>query len=123
MKKAILVGAGAEIGSNLLLLNTPANDGFEITTVITNEPPLHKNYPHLRPIDGIAARLALAQPGVHSLIQIVNDLTLKVGTRQINFCFCDLRKEFPKIDSDFDIAFLATSKTDISATSSIVLPD
>lgn len=120
MKKAILVGAGAEIGSNLLLLNDPESDGFTITTVLTNAPPVNKHYPYLRPIDGIAARLALAQPGAHSLIQISSDQTLKIGTREIHFEFCDLRKEMPKIATTFDIAFLATSKTDISATSPVV---
>lgn len=120
MKTAMLVGAGAEIGSNLLLLNNPEKDGFAITTVLTNTPPVHKNYPHLRPIDGIIARLALAQPGAHALVQAIDEKTLKIGSREVKFEFCDLRKEFPKISTSFDIAFLATSKADISAESAVV---
>lgn len=116
----MLIGAGAEIGSNLLLLNDPTKDGFLITTVLTNTPPVHKNYPYLRPIDGIFARLALSQPGAHSALEVIDDQTLKIGTREVHFKFCDLRKEMPKITESFDIAFLATSKTDISAESTIV---
>lgn len=64
MKKAILVGCGAEIGANLLIQNNPQKDGFVVQCVVTNPPAIDKHYPELRPIDGIVARLAMAQPGI-----------------------------------------------------------
>ena len=78
MKKAILVGCGAEIGANLLIQNDPAKDGFAIQTVVTNPPSLDKHYPELRPIDGIVARLAMALPGVQSRVNIINSDTLQI---------------------------------------------
>lgn len=121
MKTAILIGCGAEIGSNLLIQNNPERDGFAITTVITNAPPVDKHYPSLRPIDGIVARLAMAHPGFQSSVEVVNDHTLKVENRTVRFIFCDLRAETPDVSAHFDIAFLATSKTDISESSPVAL--
>jgi len=120
MKNAILIGAGAEIGSNLLIQNNPELDGFIITSVITNPPPIDKHYPDLRPIDGIFAKLSLAYPGIHSEINILSDDKLSISGRTITFHFVNIKIEKLKIPNMFDIAFLATSKNDISATSDIV---
>lgn len=119
MKRCLLIGCGAEIGSNLLLLNDPDHDGFAITTVLTNAPPLDKHYPDLRPIDGIVARLALAQPGCLSQIAVKDGSTLVINGNTVNFIFCDLRKDLPDITDLFDIAFLCTNKADISLTSDV----
>ena len=81
MKKAILVGCGAEIGANLLIQNDPAKDGFAIQTVVTNAPSLDKHYPELGPIDGIVARLAMAHPGIQSQINIIDGNTLNIDGR------------------------------------------
>ena len=121
MKNAILIGAGAEIGSNLLLQNDPQADGFIITSVITNPPPTDKHYPHLRPIDGIFAKLALASPGVHSNIKILSDNELSIDGRTITFYFGNIKVDKIEIPDVFDIAFLATSKNDISATSDLMV--
>lgn len=87
MKKAILVGCGAEIGANLLIQNDSEKDGFAIKMVVTNPPAIDKHYPKLRPIDGIVARLAMAQPGIQSEVEIINDNTLKIQGREIHFFF------------------------------------
>lgn len=121
MKTAILVGCGAEIGSNLLIDNIPEKDGFEITAVITNAPPTDKHYASLRPIDGIVARLAIARPGIQSQIEVMNDNMLRIQGRGIRFYFYDLRMDNPDISEHFDIAFLATNKTDIAEKSPVAL--
>lgn len=119
MKKAILVGCGAEIGANLLIQNDPEKDGFAIQTVVTNPPSLDKHYPELRPIDGIVARLAMASPGIQSDILIVNDETLRIREREIHFFFGDLAKTVPPQSGRFDIGFIATSKLDMDINSPV----
>ncbi|ANS43776.1 hypothetical protein [Serratia inhibens] len=119
MKKAILVGCGAEIGANLLIQNDPAKDGFAIHTVVTNPPSLDKHYPELRPIDGIVARLAMAHPGIQSHIDIINGETLRIDGREVHFFFGDLAKELPPQTGRFDIGFIATSKLDMDKNSPV----
>lgn len=119
MKKAILVGCGAEIGSNLLIQNDPAKDGFAIQTVVTNAPSLDKHYPELGPIDGIVARLAMAHPGIQSQINIIDGNTLNINGREVHFFFGDLAKELPPQTGRFDIGFIATSKLDMDKNSPV----
>ena len=119
MKKAILVGCGAEIGANLLIQNDPAKDGFAIQTVVTNAPSLDKHYPELGPIDGIVARLAMAHPGIQSQINIIDGNTLNIDGREVHFFFCDLAKELPPQTGRFDIGFIATSKLDMDKNSPV----
>ncbi|MGG6114727.1 hypothetical protein ACQSFK_17405 [Salmonella enterica] len=97
MKKAILVGCGAEIGANLLIQNNPQKDGFVVQCVVTNPPAIDKHYPELRPIDGIVARLAMAQPGIQSRVGIISDDTLQLDGREIHFFFGDLAKVCPPV--------------------------
>ena len=119
MKKAILVGCGAEIGANLLIQNNPEKDGFAIQTVVTNPPSLDKHYPELRPIDGIVARLAMAYPGIQSHVSIVNNETLRIHEREVHFFFGDLGKTLPSEIGRFDIGFIATSKLDMDRDSPV----
>ncbi len=121
MKKAILVGCGAEIGANLLIQNDSEKDGFAIKMVVTNPPAIDKHYPKLRPIDGIVARLAMAQPGIQSEVEIINDNTLKIQGREIHFFFGDISKECPPIQEHFDIGFIATNKKDMDLNSPVAL--
>lgn len=119
MKKAILVGCGAEIGANLLIQNDPAKDGFAIQTVVTNAPSLDKHYPELGSIDGIVARLAMAHPGIQSQINIIDGNTLNIDGREVHFFFGDLAKELPPQTGRFDIGFIATSKLDMDKNSPV----
>ena len=119
MKKAILVGCGAEIGANLLIQNDPAKDGFVIQTVVTNPPSLDKHYPELRPIDGIVARLAMAHPGIQSHTDIIDHDTLRIDGREVHFFFGDLAKDLPPQTGRFDIGFIATSKLDMDKNSPV----
>lgn len=119
MKKAILVGCGAEIGANLLIQNDPQQDNFVVQTVVTNPPAVDKHYPELRPIDGIVARLAMAQPGIQSRVNIINDNTLRIDDREINFFFDNLANVCPPIEGRFDIGFIATNKQDIDNNSPV----
>lgn len=119
MNKAILVGCGAEIGANLLIQNDPQQDGFAIQMVVTNPPAVDKHYPELRPIDGIVARLAMAQPGIQSRINIISSNVLQINGREIGFFFGDLAKECPPVEGRFDIGFIATSKQDMDLNSPV----
>ncbi|MCD0419728.1 hypothetical protein LOC51_21145 [Rubrivivax sp. JA1024] len=119
MKSCLLVGCGAEIGSNLLLQNDPALDGFAITSVITNSPTVDKHYPDLQPIHGIVARLALAQPGALSGIEVVRNDVLRINGRDVQFHFFDIRESETGLSDHFDISILATSKNDISDASAV----
>lgn len=119
MKKAILVGCGAEIGANLLIQNDPAKDGFVIQTVVTNPPSLDKHYPELRPIDGIVARLAMAHPGIQSHTDIIDHDTLRIDGREVHFFFGDLAKDLLPQTGRFDIGFIATSKLDMDKNSPV----
>lgn len=76
-------------------------------------------YPELRPIDGIVARLAMAQPGIQSRVEIINDDTLQIDGREIHFFFGDLAKVCPPVDGRFDIGFIATSKQDMDQNSPV----
>lgn len=119
MKTAVLIGCGAEIGSNLLIQNDPDFDGFSITSVVTNAPPTDKHYPNLKPIDGIIARLAIAVPGIQSRVSIISEDTLRIDNRNVNFVFCDLRNDDAILPDRYDLAFLATSKTDLAEASPV----
>lgn len=119
MKKAILVGCGAEIGANLLIQNDPAKDGFAIQAVVTNPPPLDKHYPDLRPIDGIVARLAMAHPGIQSCVTVEDSHTLRIDDREVRFFFGDLAKERLPFSDRFDIGFIATNKLDMDKNSPV----
>lgn len=117
MKKAILVGSGAEIGANLLIQNDPLKDGFAIQVVATNPPSVDKHYPDLNPIDGIIARLVMANPDIQSRINIINNNTLQIDGREIHFFFGDFAREMPSVTEHFDIGFIATSKLDMDENS------
>ncbi|CAM3663249.1 hypothetical protein [Xenorhabdus thuongxuanensis] len=119
MKRAILVGCGAEIGANLLIQNDPQHDGFAIQMVVTNPPSVDKHYPELCPIDGIVARLAMAHPGIQSRVNVINKNTLQIDGREICFFFGDLAKECPPVKERFDIGFVATSKQDMDQNSPV----
>lgn len=119
MKAAILAGCGAEIGANLLIQNDPRKDGFEIKAVVTNPPPVDKHYPDLRPIDGVVARLAMAQPGAQSRVTVRADDVLEIDGREIRFFFGDLSRDRPALAGDYDIGFIATSKLDITGDSPV----
>ena len=61
MKKILLVGLGAEIGSMLLSLNNPKKDNLLIDTVITRPITSSKNY---TPLESLYARLVLNDPSI-----------------------------------------------------------
>ena len=46
IKKILLAGFGAEIGSMLVSMNNPKKDGLLIDTVITKPIPTEKNHTH-----------------------------------------------------------------------------
>lgn len=118
MKKVLLIGCGAEIGANLLLLNEPTREGFAIDTVVTRAPATDAHYPDLSPLHGIVARLAMAQPGAVERLRIEAPTRLRIDGRAVDFVFSALAEaELPT--GHFDIALIATSKADILPESQV----
>lgn len=115
MKRVLLIGCGAEIGINLLLLNQPARDGFVIDTVITNSPAIDKRYPDLSPIHGIYARAMLAQPAVNNSVSIKSEKTISFAGRDVDFHFLNVHQDPIEQIGRFDGAILATSKEDVES--------
>lgn len=119
MKTCLLIGCGAEIGANLLLLNDPLQDGFFISTVITNAPSTDKHYPHLLPIHGIVAKLALAQANALERIKVLSPNQIKIDENVVNFVFSNIEKDDINELGRFDFAVIATSKSDILPESAV----
>ena len=61
IKKILLVGLGAEIGSMLLSINNPKKDGLSIDTVITRQIFSKDNHTQL---ESLYARLVLNEPSL-----------------------------------------------------------
>jgi hypothetical protein len=67
IKKILLAGLGAEIGSMLLSLNNPGKDNLFIDTVITRPILTGKNYTQL---ESLYARLVLNDPAISPFLEI-----------------------------------------------------
>lgn len=113
MKRCLLVGCGAEIGANMLLLNNPEQDGFAISTVVTNAPATDKHYPYLLPIHGIVAKLALAQANAFERIQVLSPTKISIDGNVVDFVFSNIAQDGIETLGRFDFAVIATSKSDI----------
>ena len=69
MKKILLIGCGAEIGSMLLNLNNPKKDKFKIDTVITNKiTSISKD--NKEDLQSIYSRLVIADPSLVNLVKL-----------------------------------------------------
>ena len=67
IKRVLLVGLGAEIGSMLLSMNDPKKDGLFIDTVITRPISDSKNHTQLQ---SLYARLVLNDPSILPYLKI-----------------------------------------------------
>ncbi|NQU59382.1 MAG: hypothetical protein HQ513_19290 [Rhodospirillales bacterium] len=113
MKKVLLVGCGAEIGSFLVGMVNPDKDGFEIAAVLTNPLSADPIHPDLVPMDSLIARIVLAQPHLFDEVSTESD-TLLVRGRTIPFFFGDmLAYDLDALGGPFDVCIIATSKTHI----------
>ena len=113
IKKILLTGLGAEIGSMLLSMNDPKNDGLLIDTVITRPIPTSKNH---TPLESLYARLVLNDPAILPFLEIdENNQIIKIKGRKIRIIWGDITKfNFKKIKKRFDATIVATSKSHIN---------
>ena len=113
IKKILLAGLGAEIGSMLLCMNNPKKDGLSIDTVITRPILNNKNHTNL---ESLYARLVLNEPSILPFIEIdENNQVIKIRGRKIKVFWGDITKfNFKKIKKNFDATIVATSKSHIN---------
>ncbi len=113
MKKVLLVGCGAEIGSMLVGMVTPARDGFEIAAVLTNPLLADAHHPDLVPMDSLLARIVLAQPHLLDQVSAEGDQLIVRGKRIAVF-FGDISGfDLESLPGPFDVCVVATSKKHI----------
>ena len=114
MKKILLVGCGAEIGSLLLGMLEPQKDGLRIAAVLTTPVAADPSHPETTPLDGLCARIVLAQPHLLDQIGVEGDALIVRGVR-VPVLFGDmLSHPLKTLPGPFDIALIATSKSHIA---------
>jgi hypothetical protein len=114
VKRAVLFGVGADIGSNLLGQNDVERDGFMITDVVTRHIASDKALEPTSSLQQLAGRILLADPGLIGQISTDEERsTLVVKGRTV-------RVHFHEVESDeifelghFDLAILATHREHI----------
>ena len=113
IKRILLVGLGAEIGSMLLSMNDPKKDNLLIDTVITRPVQNDKNYSQLK---SLYARLVLNDPGIIPYLKIdENKQIIIIRGKKINIIWEDITKiNLRKIKKRFDATIVATSKKHIN---------
>lgn len=111
MKKALLIGCGAEIGANLLILSIIKNYGFKIDTIVNQPIDLDNNFPQLNQAHAILARLQMAQPIKNEDVEVISEKKISVYGSKINLIFKNLNDFLNSVISDkWDLIILATSK-------------
>ena len=118
IKKILLAGLGAEIGSMLVSMNDPKKDGLLIDTVITKPIPTGKNHTQL---ESLYARLVVNNPIVLPFLEIdENNQIIKIKGKKIKIFWGDITQfNFKKIKKRFDATIVATSKSHINNKSLI----
>ena len=113
IKKILLAGLGAEIGSMLLSMNNPNKDGLSIDTVITR--PI-ENSNNNSQLESLYARLVLNDPAILSFLEIdKKNQAIKIKGRKIRIIWGDITKyNLKKIKGNFDATIIATSKSHIN---------
>lgn len=114
MKRAILFGAGADIGSNLLGQNDPERDGFAITDVVTRHITADPELASLSSLAQLYGRLLLADPAL--LGQLSMDEAgsrLVVDGRPVTIHFREVEDDSIFDLGRFDLAILATHRAHI----------
>ena len=116
IKKILLAGFGAEIGSMLLSMNDTKKEDILIDTVITRPIPSNKDQTQL---ESLYARLVLNDPAILPFLRIdENNQIIKIKGRKIKIFWGDITKfNFKKIKKKFDATIVATSKSHINSKS------
>ncbi len=113
MKRVLLVGCGAEIGSVLVGMLQPQRDGLQIGAVLTNPVSTDPSHVELTPLDGLCARLVLAQPQLLDWISVEGEVLVVRGNR-VPVIFGDMRSyPLETLPGPFDLCVVATAKAHI----------
>jgi hypothetical protein len=111
---AVLFGAGADIGCNLLGHNEPDRDGFAITDVVTHYIDADRTLGELGPMQQLRARILLADPTLLGLVDVDEDeRTLLVRGRTVRVHFLDLTDPAVLRLGPFRLAIVATHRDHI----------
>ncbi len=114
MKQVLLIGCGAEIGSILLGMLQPQQDGFKIGAVLTNPVATDPSHPELTPMDGLCARIVLAQPRLLDQVAVEGSSLVICGNRVPVF-FGDMQGyPLEMLPGPFGVCIVATAKTHIN---------
>lgn len=110
-KKVVLVGAGSDIGSNLLLLCDPQKNHFSITDVITRPIASDKTFTRYGVMYQLLSRLLLADPRCFDRVEIDEDKNrLAIDGRWISIHFRDVVADDLSDLGPFDGCILATQR-------------
>ena len=113
MKKILLIGCGAEIGSMLLGMLQPQLDGLQIAAVLTHPVATDPSHPGLTSMDGLCARLVLGNPQLLDQVAVAGS-SLVIRGQQVPVWFGDLRDfALETLPGPFDVCLVATSKSHI----------
>jgi len=116
--RILLIGMGADIGSNILYLSATTNVEFPVTDVLTR----HIESEGLGvadrdPLDELKARILLANPQLFGRITTNRrDCSLAIDNRSFRVHFRDLDQDITDL-GHFDLAILATSRRHIRSQS------
>ena len=114
MKRILLVGCGAEIGSVLLGMVQPTRDGFAIGAVLTNQVATDPKHPKLTPMDGLCARIVLAQPRLLDQVSVEGS-SLVICGNQVPVFFGDMQAyPLENLPGPFGVCLIATAKAHIN---------
>src|SRR6056300_842685 len=110
-KKALLIGCGSEIGSNLLLQTCENNFDFEIDTIL-NQPIENDNtFSELNQAHSIQARLELAFPVEFGSIKVLSEDKISINKKIIDIIFSNIQDYIESKQKKYwDVIILATSK-------------
>jgi len=89
MKRILLIGCGAEIGSLLLGMINPAQDGFCIAAIVTSPVATDPCHPELSSLDGLCARVVLARPELLDQVAVEGNC-LSISGNRVPVFFGDL---------------------------------
>lgn len=112
--RVVLVGAGADIGSNIISLAAQNMHSFALTDVITRHIPSDGIGASTRDaLDELVARITLANPQLLDRLDIDRPRsTISIDAHPVAVHFADIEEELPDI-GQFDYALLATSRRHI----------
>ena len=118
MKRILLVGCGAEIGSLLVGMIDPEKDGLEIAAILTHSIGTDPKHPTLTGVDSLIARVVLAQPHMLDHIRAAGSPEgLVVRGRTIPVYWGDATTyDFSQLPGPYDVCVVATSEKQVKDT-------